>query len=247
MIKVVAENSVVPRTQTIIRRNPMQKKSTLLFVSIFVLLFIGLSDYGYGCHREVDGVRILHGKVEDCDDRTVESGDRYNVKVDGDLSSDQTFVGRDGGGRNKPVQVYFQFVDLIDTDDLTSFFSDLSLFDGDGADCFGAAPVEGNVSSIRITQDKDGLAYVTYWFTGHGRNPADPANPTEITYLLEMFDGVFSGDPWRPDHMTTVTFSNDLQSSWEISINGNNPIACTDIGVFTVDQDQTIVVENTTE
>jgi hypothetical protein len=29
----------------------MLQKSTLLSVSIFVLLFIGLSDYGYGCHR----------------------------------------------------------------------------------------------------------------------------------------------------------------------------------------------------
>ena len=29
----------------------MLKKSTLLFVSIFVLLFIGLSNYGYGHHR----------------------------------------------------------------------------------------------------------------------------------------------------------------------------------------------------
>ena len=29
----------------------MLKKSTLLSVSIFFLLFIGLSDYGYGCHK----------------------------------------------------------------------------------------------------------------------------------------------------------------------------------------------------
>ncbi len=29
----------------------MLKKSTPLFVSIFVLLFVGLSDYGYGCHK----------------------------------------------------------------------------------------------------------------------------------------------------------------------------------------------------
>jgi len=29
----------------------MHKKSTLLSVSIFFLLFIGVSDYGYGCHR----------------------------------------------------------------------------------------------------------------------------------------------------------------------------------------------------
>ena len=47
----------------------MLKKSTLLFVSIFVLLFIGLSDYGYGCHRrDEDGKRILHGNVETCED-----------------------------------------------------------------------------------------------------------------------------------------------------------------------------------
>jgi hypothetical protein len=32
----------------------MLKKSTLLSVSIFFLLFIGLSDYGYGCHRGPD-------------------------------------------------------------------------------------------------------------------------------------------------------------------------------------------------
>ncbi len=37
----------------------MLKKSTLLFVSIFFLLFIGLSDYGYGCHKG-DGVQ--HGQ-----------------------------------------------------------------------------------------------------------------------------------------------------------------------------------------
>jgi len=29
----------------------MHKKSTLLSVSVFFLLFIGVSDYGYGCHR----------------------------------------------------------------------------------------------------------------------------------------------------------------------------------------------------
>ena len=29
----------------------MLKKSTLFSVSIFFLLFIGLSDYGYGCHK----------------------------------------------------------------------------------------------------------------------------------------------------------------------------------------------------
>ena len=40
----------------------MLKKSTLLSVSIFFLLFIGLSDYGYGCHRDdASGDPIQHG------------------------------------------------------------------------------------------------------------------------------------------------------------------------------------------
>jgi len=42
----------------------MLKKSTLLFVSILFLLFIGLSDYGYGCHRN----NLTHGKnPKECD------------------------------------------------------------------------------------------------------------------------------------------------------------------------------------
>ncbi len=42
----------------------MPKKSTLLSVSIFFLLFIGLSDYGYGCHKGKP-----HGKkAGPCDD-----------------------------------------------------------------------------------------------------------------------------------------------------------------------------------
>ncbi len=39
----------------------MLKKSTLLFVSIFFLLFLGLSDYGYACH----GGKPPHGDCED--------------------------------------------------------------------------------------------------------------------------------------------------------------------------------------
>ena len=63
----------------------MPKKSTLLSVSIFVLLFIGLSDYGYGCHKG-DGVQ--HGQ-KPCND----GGDSGNnstpvVVTFDDLSTD---------------------------------------------------------------------------------------------------------------------------------------------------------------
>ena len=39
----------------------MLQKSTLLSVSIFVLFFIGLNDYGYGCHKDQP-----HGKDTVC-------------------------------------------------------------------------------------------------------------------------------------------------------------------------------------
>jgi len=42
----------------------MLKTSRLLFVSIFILLFIGLSDYGYGCHKkDGNGNPIQHGQT----------------------------------------------------------------------------------------------------------------------------------------------------------------------------------------
>ena len=63
----------------------MLKKSTLLSVSIFVLLFIGLSDYGYGCHKDDQP----HGKFTECDppDPRPPGGgddggtDKYSAKV----------------------------------------------------------------------------------------------------------------------------------------------------------------------
>jgi len=64
----------------------MLKKSTLLSVSIFFVLFIGVSDYGYGCHKMVDGDPAPHGNRGPCD------------PPDG---------GGDGGG-NVPVMVTFR-------------------------------------------------------------------------------------------------------------------------------------------
>ena len=44
----------------------MLKTSTLLSVSIFFLLFMGLSDHGYGCHRDTGEGPIPHGPKGDC-------------------------------------------------------------------------------------------------------------------------------------------------------------------------------------
>jgi len=64
----------------------MLKKSTLLSVSIFFVLFIGLSDYGYGCHKN----NLTHGKNPGpCD--PPDGGDGSGG----------------GGGRSIPVSVTF--------------------------------------------------------------------------------------------------------------------------------------------
>ena len=64
----------------------MLKKSTLLSVSVFFLLFLGLSDYGYGCHKN----NLTHGKNPGpCD--PPDGGDG----------------GGGGGGRSIPVSVTF--------------------------------------------------------------------------------------------------------------------------------------------
>ncbi len=107
--------------------------------------------------------------------------------------------------------------------------------------CFDEAPVFSNTIAITISQEKDGSAYLAYWFTGYGDD-----GETEIPYLFEMLDGVFDGD-WRPapaGMTTTAFFTADLESSWEMSINGKNESACTNTGDFT--SMQTIEVLNTT-
>ncbi len=169
---------------------------------------------------------------------------RYDVTVFDDLSTVDpitnlpiSYVGRDGGGKSKPVSVGFQVIDM----GLVSFFYnkfDKFVDQGRGTKCFGNAPVVGNTISLSIYEEKDGSAYGTHWFTGHLEDGI-----TEITYLLEMLNeegNGFEGAAWRPTNgMTTLaTFT-----SWEMSINGNNELACTGAGDFFVE----IEVENTTQ
>ena len=160
----------------------MLKKSTLLSVSIFVSLFMGLITPVQAHCKE--GSKHWNGHLH-CDKQEQEA--EYAVTVEGDLFSSTPFVGRDGGGRNKPVQVNFQVVKL----DLNFLFDKFEKPPGDGrgADCFNGTPVIGhNSTSIRITREKDGpehVAYVTYHFTAYGDDGS-----TEIPYLFEMLDGV---------------------------------------------------------
>ncbi len=210
----------------------MLKKSPILFALAVFVLVVGWPITTVQAHCKKGSVHWTGHPHCDNEGGGPTNKARYDVTVSGDLSSGRTFVGRDGGGKNKPVHVGFQIIDL----DLVNFFPEV--FGGRGQECFGKAPVVGNTISLSIYEEKDGFAYVTHWFTGHEEDGI-----TEITYLFEMFDGVFVGD-WRPAQfdMTTVTFPIGVE--WEMSINGNNENACTGTGYFTMDQ--TIDILNTT-
>jgi len=87
----------------------MPKKSTLLSVSIFLVLFIGLSDYGYGCHNgDQHGKKPCDGGDKDTTPGKLESialimtfddWEIDNVKSDGINSPDDSpYVDKEGAG-----------------------------------------------------------------------------------------------------------------------------------------------------
>ncbi len=96
----------------------------------------------------------------------------------------QVYEGEDAGGSSKPVQVYFQFLDL----DLSYFANH---FGPSGANCFGAAPIAGELTALVISEEGDGSALARYWFTAYGHDGV-----TEVKYQLLMW-GDFTGT-WRP-------------------------------------------------
>ena len=88
----------------------MLKKSTLLSVSIFVLLFIGLSDYGYGCHKGEQ-----HGKFTNCpppDPEPSGGTDKYSVSVEfadtecGTSMGNRDYFCSDDGFQDNGSQLY---------------------------------------------------------------------------------------------------------------------------------------------
>jgi len=102
----------------------MLKKSTLLFVATFFLLFIGLSDYGYGCHRDRDGDPFNgnepHGKDPipgGCPDPDDPGGDEDTT-----------------GGKSEGIALIMKFDDLNFNNDPTDPFDpfDNVRSDGDG-------------------------------------------------------------------------------------------------------------------
>ena len=188
------------------------KKLTALFTFAIFLLVVGGAITPARAHCVTDGVHS--GDHPHCRNEGggPEGGGIYDVTVSDSLISSSTFTGHDGGGRSKPVNVSFQFIDL----DLSFFSGKFGMLDSDdrGMQCFTTgAPFAGNLTAMTISQEKDGNAFVQYYFTGR----ADDGT-TEVNYLLEMF-GIFDF-AWRPVGITTTA----MVTSWEMSINGTGGV-----------------------
>jgi hypothetical protein len=188
----------------------MCKKSSILCSFTIILLMVGWTITPAWAHCVDEGVHS--GEHPHCtNDAGPAGGGEYGVTVTGEVSSGGfSYTGRDGGGKSKPVDVSFQFMSL-----------GLSFFEGvfDSSGCFKiGVPVEGDLTSMSILEDKEGNSVVQYWFTGYGDDGLD----TKVSYRLAMF-GSFNNE-WRP---TTTTKA--ILTSWKMNIEGGGSarkIAC---------------------
>ena len=199
----------------------MLKKSTLLSVSIFFLLFIGLSDYGYGCH----GGKPPHG---DCKGGGGDGGSaQYSVKVIfDDFECDTTNVTRDhfcsdamgyyidgiddvNAGGDK-----FRFALGLKTGTERRFFLDFSDNSQVCPECVGDGPVlDGGDKGLNFGGGNGGVF-----------STADPGFS-----LLDM------ADPSSGDRNLTISFSDTLGDRWGLSFSpdqcaGSNPVTVTRFG-----------------
>ena len=176
----------------------MLKKSTLLFVSIFFLLFIGLSDYGYGHHRPGHGGGPGGGDGD---------GDvaTYEVSFSGDVSghSHDDWQGNFNGGPKsiglQGTMVHIPDPNVGDVHDL-SFFTSPGLFnpfhgDGDGMNGMRCFPFEFfPIRQAVVKQGRGGRADGRFNFLGQTHNTTGA--PVDVTYRLRFF-GVIEG-AWPP-------------------------------------------------
>ena len=191
----------------------MLKKS--LFIGTFFLLFIGLSDYGYGHHRPG------HNKGGDDGGEAAE----YSVTITGAVSggSDAPWTETSGG---KNIQGDYRSGDFGHLD--LSFFTmsyPYGPFTGSrGENCFGSAPVS-LYPQAAIARGRGGRAEGRFWFWGSTDN--EDSIPVLYQFIvLGLFDKSTSTG-WPPSDTTSMTMtdwvmnaSNDGGELKNISCNG---------------------------
>jgi len=196
----------------------MLKKSTLLFIGTFFLLFIGLSDYGYGHHRPGHS----GGGGGGVDDGEVA---QYTVDIKGPVTGGSTNDNWITGSAN---QIRLDFGAIAVLDDLDS------LVPGPwtpprGENCFGSEE-PFTVFHGFLKKGKGGRAEGWFWLTAHTDDEDPPfGSGTSADYLFKMF-GEFQG-PWPPSGTTTM-----VMTDWEmLLVNGQSElknITCLGEGVF---------------
>ncbi len=211
-----------------------------LFVSILVLLFIGLSDYGYGCHRGTE-----HGKSGPCGGggevgefsvATTTGAVSYASGVDPWLEN--------SGGKSISMD------HPIHTPRDTGLMTDLSFFtmpypNGpfsglDGENCFGTLEIDFSTQDIplfggQIKKGRGGRAEGSFYFFASTDND-DPADRIEVLYHIKVF-GTFdqlNSTGWLPSGTTFLTMTD-----WEMHVENEGDtvknISCIGEGDFDFD------------
>ena len=185
----------------------MLKKSTLLFIGTFFLLFIGLSDYGYGCHRDNDhdGTRDPHGQDPDiCPEPDPPAGGpgnspgkdvgEYDVMISngvggtGGVTSTSSPTNSLWLGRQKEKLISINHGTVPQWTNF-SFFADPTFFNTFGDECFGGLTPTFKQGSL--SEGRGGTAEGHVWFT------AKMQDGTDVDYELQLF-GVFAAGSPRP-------------------------------------------------
>ena len=223
----------------------MLKKSTLLFLSVFLLLFIGLNDYGYGCH----GGKPPHGACGDKGDKGGDEGE-YSVVISGDVSggSNPLFPWH-RHNRNKP-EIHQAILHVgVDHDpalkrvgELTdlSFFVDrfnaLDLAAGvAGSNCFRDGPLF-TMDGATVNRGRGGTAESIFVFRASTEDLGDDYMPL---YSLSMFGDTVPSEDWPPSDAGTTMIMTDWVLKVENESQDVRNISC--LGEFVLGDDPFLV------
>ncbi len=205
----------------------MLKKSTLLSVSIFLALFIGLSDYGYGCH-EGDKHKLPFAPCGGGGGSTGDEDGLYRVTT---IAGPMTFPSNagpmtvksnnhweDSKGGEMIILQSFNEGDIGELD--LSFFTSVNdiFFGVRGANCFGSA--SGLiVPQAHFRKHKGGSVLGRFWFKGCTDEGIDLLTSeciTEVLYELDLF-GPYLPENWRPASEQPSTV---IITGWEMFAGG---------------------------
>jgi len=181
-----------------------------VFFSIFILLFIGLSDYGYACHKGDD---VRHGQ-KPCDDGNTDTGGevgQYIVTISGGPGVEATTIDPWLGHKGEKMIAINngrQHGDLPQFTDL-SFFRDYADIN-EGHLCF---TIEDEFLG-QLEVGKGGVAVGQFWFDGFQKDGS-----TAARYYLTMFGTVSE----KPPIGEGETFFMDMED-WELNVQGGNNI-----------------------